>query len=259
MPASRRSRFLPPPAAIAIAARARSSAPPRRFCGNIIPPAARRRPPWPPILPGSAATPRPSSSAADPPWVRAKAPRKLPPSPTRAASRQHFRAGMAGSPPPSRQNRRRPGLAGRAGRPTAWRLACPLPPWQRPASAGRLRRRRCRPLLRRPISRSRAGALRLFLLPGLFRRFRRWLRSRLSLRRVLAALRRRGFRLEERFGGGLRRLGGLLGLVTRNGDVLAARDPLRLVGAARDDDRNGHLDFGVQRYRHLVLPDRLDR
>src|SRR5262249_10128262 len=66
-------------------------------------------------------------------------------------------------------------------------------------------------------------------------------------------------RLEEGLRRRCGRLGGLLAFLAGDADVLAAGEPLSLVCVARDADVDRHFDFGVQRNRHLMQSDRLDR
>src|SRR6516164_8198894 len=87
-----------------------------------------------------------------------------------------------------------------------------------------------------------------------------FLRFGICRRRLVCGLTRAARRdhlwLEE----GLRRGGGgFLTFLAGNGDVLAASEPLGLVGVARDGDADRHFDLGMQRNRHLVQADRLDR
>ncbi len=68
-----------------------------------------------------------------------------------------------------------------------------------------------------------------------------------------------GARFEEglRIGGGLRPL--FLGGGAADGDILAARDAVGFILVTRDIDRDRHLDLRMQRDRHLVSADHLDR
>ena len=70
------------------------------------------------------------------------------------------------------------------------------------------------------------------------------------------------FRIEQSFGA---RLGGfgfgfcVFRVFTADGDVFTAADALGFGFAARDDDGDRDFDVRMQRQRHLVLADRLDR
>ena len=70
---------------------------------------------------------------------------------------------------------------------------------------------------------------------------------------MLGAFLEEGFRI----GGGLRLF--FLGGSAADGDVLATRDARGFVFVARDIDRDHDFDLGMQRDRHLVAADHLDR
>ena len=88
---------------------------------------------------------------------------------------------------------------------------------------------------------------------------KRWLRvtslrSRRRRRDVVVL----GFRIEE-LAGGRDRFGGGVLIFLAGRDVLAALDTLGFISAARDRHGDAGLDFGMDRNRHLLLADRLDR
>src|SRR6516164_6337381 len=293
MPASPPRKFSPTPATRATAARGKSGQPARPSCGNIIPPARGKPRPWPLISPRWVVTRGRSNSGGPQPWARARRPRRGATKATAAARRSRA------NPRQVRPRRARSGLAvpprawkraicrslprREAGprllrRKLSWRhrhgrtrsktsrnsvaVAAelrPVPPacFQtggngKPVCATARKRG-----YRRAIGLRFPHALRKARQPRtLF-----FLRFGICRRRLVCGLTRAARRdhlwLEE----GLRRRrgGGFLTFLAGNGDVLAASEPLGLVGVARDGDADRHFDLGMQRNRHLVQADRLDR
>src|SRR5262245_13806137 len=287
MPASPPRKFSPTPATRATAARGKSGQPVRPSCGNIIPPARGKPRPWRLISPRRAVTRGRSNSGGRQPWARARRPRRGATKATAVGRRSRANP---------RQVRPRRARSGLAVPPRAWKRAICRSLPRREAGSRLLRRKlswrhrhgrtqsktsrnsvavaaELRPAATgKPVCATarkrgyrRAIGLRF---PHALRKARQprtlfFLRFGICRRRLVCGLTRAARRdrlwLEE----GLRRRrgrrSGFLTFLAGNGDVLAASEPLSLVGIARDGDVDRHFDLGMQRNRHLVQSDRLDR
>src|SRR6516162_3650297 len=286
MPASPPRKFSPTPATRATAARGKSGQPARPSCGNIIPPARGKPRPWRLISPRWAVTRGRSNSGGRQPWARARRPRRGATKATAVGRRSRANP---------RQVRPRRARSGLAVPPRAWKRAICRSLPRREAGPRLLRRKlswrhrhgrtqsktsqNCAPFLLRafrpaatgkPVCATahKRGCPRAigWRFPHALRKARQprtlfFLRFGICRRRLVCGLTRAARRdhlwLEEglRRGGG----GGFLTFLAGNGDVLAASEPLGLVGVARDGDADRHFDLGMQRNRHLVQADRLDR